>query len=265
MFISAEGARQRVCRSLPVATRLLVAQLARVDLQVSDTKTEGIASSPSLALALSAALRDLRIRFGLGCKSLGGDLSATRNRRAAAQHKRITSFKSRRTRFARLRAGGVHTARFFRAGWNAAVSWGLHVVGIATTPLQAWRREVARGCAAAAAGKSVDLVLILADSRASQTTDPAFEAHALPLVYWAHAVWAALPSRGRASRRLALRSAAHRQGGYRVVGGHWPRRCCNSHGHAYRLDSPRILSLRRRSRGRAQPPSVLAGPSTQRR
>ena len=72
------------------------------------------------------------------------------------------------------------------------MSWGLHVIGIATTPLQTWRREVARGCAAAAAGKSVDLVLALADSRVSQTTDPAFDAHVPPLVYWAHAVWSSL-------------------------------------------------------------------------
>ena len=192
MFIHAEGSRQRVCRALPVATRLLVVELNRVELLVSDTKSEGIASSPSLALALSAALRDLRIRFALGCKSLGGNLTATRNRRASVTRARISSLKARRSRFARLRAGGVHTARFFRAGWNAAVSWGLHVVGIASTPLQTWRREVARGCAASAAGKSVDLVLTLADSRDSQTTDPAFDAHVLPLVYWAHAVWSDL-------------------------------------------------------------------------
>ena len=208
LFVAAEGSRQRVCRSLPVATRLLVHELARVRLEISDTKSEGIASSPTLALALSSALRDLRIRFSLGCRSLGGNMSATRQRRASLTRGRITALRARRSRFARLRAGGVHTARFFRAGWNAAVSWGIHVVGIATTPLQAWRREVARGCSAAASGKSVDLALVLADSRASQATDPAFDAHTLPLVYWAHAVWSSL--RPASALADALRSAQRR-------------------------------------------------------
>ena len=88
------------------------------------------------------------------------------------------------------------------------MSWSIHVVGIATTPLLAWRREVARGCSAAATGKSVDLALILADSRASQTTDPAFDAHTLPIVHWALAVWTSL--RPAADLAEALRAAQRR-------------------------------------------------------
>ena len=91
MFIHAEGTRQRVCRSLPVATRLLVIELNRVGLQVSDTKSEGIASSPSLALTLSAALRDLRIRFGLGCASRWEGTS--RRPGTAARPSRMPAFR----------------------------------------------------------------------------------------------------------------------------------------------------------------------------
>ena len=65
----------------------------------------------------------------------------------------------------------------------------MHVVCIATTPLQEWKREVARGRSADAAGKSIDLALIFADAKAGQTTDPAFAAHALPIGYWAQVVW----------------------------------------------------------------------------
>ena len=57
--------------------------------------------------------------------------------------------------------------------------------------------------------KSVDLVLILADEKPDQTTDPAFAAHTLPIGYWAQAVWdswrprAALADQfGHAHRRL---------------------------------------------------------------
>ena len=62
------------------------------------------------------------------------------------------------------------------------------MVGVATTTLLQWCREVARGCSVAAAGKSVDLVLVLADDTEAHTTDPAFDAHVLPIRHWAEAV-----------------------------------------------------------------------------
>ena len=51
-------------------------------------------------------------------------------------------------------------------------------------------------------------MLVLADSRAAQATDPAFDAHTLPLLYWAHAVWSSL--RPAAAMADALRVAQGR-------------------------------------------------------
>ena len=63
------------------------------------------------------------------------------------------------------------------------------MTGISDSQLQLWRSEVARGCSPGSRGKSVDLVLMFADEVDTQHTDPAFEAHKLPINYLAQAVW----------------------------------------------------------------------------
>ena len=105
------------------------------------------------------------------------------------QQKRIKALRKRRSRISQIRKAGINTARFFRSGFSAAVSWGMHAIGIAPSPLQAWRKEVAYGCAALASGKSIDLTLMFSDLAPGQKTDPAFQAHVLPIGYWAQAVW----------------------------------------------------------------------------
>jgi hypothetical protein len=189
MFLAATGTPRHVCKVLTDATTHLVRALQAERLEVSATKSEGIASDPRLCAMLSAALRQFGVTFTTSCKSLGVDITASLGRATAVQRKRLRTLRARRTRIGRLRKATVVTARLFRTGVTAALTWGVHTVGVATTTLLQWRREVARGCAAAAAGKSVDLVLMLADSTPSAKTDPAFDAHILPIGFWANAVF----------------------------------------------------------------------------
>ena len=157
---------------------------------MSVTKSEGIASSPGLCRQLVDALADLGMQFLAFCKSLGADLSASVKRRTKTQKARLAALRKRLPRITRMRRGGISTARcFFRCGFMSGVSWGAQAVGIATSTLLRWRRDTARGCSAAASGKNVDLVLVFADKAPTDTTDPAFAAHVLPIGYWAQAVW----------------------------------------------------------------------------
>ncbi|MCP3879746.1 MAG: hypothetical protein GY701_15350, partial [Sulfitobacter sp.] len=77
MFLSARGTCDGVLRDLPRATRLLAAGVRSMGLDVSDTKSEGIASSPALCERLSVALASLGMAFSSSAKSLGVDISAT--------------------------------------------------------------------------------------------------------------------------------------------------------------------------------------------
>ena len=202
MFLAVVGAPRHVCRVLTDATVLLVKGLTAALLEVSHTKSEGVASSPGLCRDLEHSMRKLGMKFSTSCKSLGGDVMASLQRRVPVQRMRQAALRRRRSRLGRLRGSIVNTSRLFRTGINAAASWGAHVVGVSTTRLLQWRREVARGCSAAAAGKSADLVLIFADDTDSHTTDPAFAAHVLPIQYWAEAVWEGRRAREQLTRDL---------------------------------------------------------------
>ena len=76
-FLAAVGIPQYVCRKLPAAVRLLARELRAMDLEISLTKSEGIASTPDLSRRLVESLVDLGMQFSSSRKSLGADLSAT--------------------------------------------------------------------------------------------------------------------------------------------------------------------------------------------
>ena len=183
------GPLRLVIRDLPAAFRLLATGLEALGLEVSRDKTFGLASTRALCDSLQHELRDRAVPFATSDKSLGVDLSADRRRSTRVQRKRLAALKKKRSRVARLRASGVRVAHYFRTGLSSAVAWGVHVIGMATTSLLSWRREVSRGCSATAAGKSVDMALIMADVQESQRTDPAFDVHLLPILHWCTAVW----------------------------------------------------------------------------
>ena len=189
MFQFAAGGMQHVLTGLSSATITLIRRLIALKFEVSTTKSLGIASSEKLALALNDRLADYDITYSSHAKSLGGDLVAGNSRKVPVQRGRIDALVQKSARLQVLRQSGVNMANLFRSGLSSAVHWGMHAMGIASTPLQRWRSTTARGCAAAARGKSVDIVLFLADRRPRDATDPAFAAHELPMGYWATAIW----------------------------------------------------------------------------
>eukprot|EP00973_Karenia_brevis_P082350 11415731-Karenia_brevis.AAC.1 len=59
---------------------------------------------------------------------------------------------------------------------------------MANVALQASRRTMARAASPASCGRNPDITLLVLDSKGG-TLDPAFSAHALPIVSWAMAIW----------------------------------------------------------------------------
>ena len=168
---------------------MLVESLKSAHLELSITKSYGIASAAKLSKKLTAAMSCCGIKFSTRGKSLGGNLSADGKRRVPSQRARMAAFRARRRRFSRLKNYGVGMPKLSRSGVSSSASWGINAVGVANAPLMSRRRTIAKACAADGCGKNPDLVLVVADQQKGDTTDPAFAAHALPLCDWAAAIW----------------------------------------------------------------------------
>ena len=82
----------------------------------------------------------------------------------------------------------MNTAQLVRAAGTLAITYACDVMGMSDTHLLAARAAVARAAAPDSGGKSPDFVLYALDA-AGGTTDPAFDAHVLPLKHWALAHW----------------------------------------------------------------------------
>ena len=117
-------------------------------------------------------------------------MSASGRLRTKRQRAPFASLRERMPRMASLRRAGVNFASFFSCGSASAASWGAYAIGIATPPSMRWRRDIARGCLAAAAGKTIDIVFVFfVDKAPTDPTHPDFVAHVLPIEYWAQRVW----------------------------------------------------------------------------
>ena len=116
----------------------------------------------------------------------------------------MTQFANRVPRIHRLKAQGISATRVTRAAGTPMVTYGTESIGMASTHLLRARRLVAKAVAPTAGGKSPHLILYTADS-AGGTLHPAFDAHVLPLQFWALAHWQQWqPTR---SMSLAIRHA----------------------------------------------------------
>ena len=140
----AAGPEARVVERLSAATLALGAGVAALRLDVSASKSCGVASSVRLAAALQLSLAAHGVKFQAAVKQLGVDRSSGRRRFTQAQHGRLTAFKRRLPRLARLRRAGVSTARIMRTGGLAALNYGQSVLGVADGPLRRQRQAVAK-------------------------------------------------------------------------------------------------------------------------
>jgi hypothetical protein len=110
MFLAALGAPRHVCMTLTRATRQLVTLLQAAALEVSDTKSEGVASSPWLCRQLSAALADYGISFSTSCKSLGGGCRChPQTQRQCAEEAAPRSARSEAAHRSAAQGGGRHS------------------------------------------------------------------------------------------------------------------------------------------------------------
>ena len=71
------------------------------------------------------------------------------------------------------------------------MTYGEGVMGVSDNTLMAQRRSVsmAGGTGGSTCGQNLDLALIMIDGSKFGLADPAFDAHELPIVAWAQAVW----------------------------------------------------------------------------
>ena len=71
------------------------------------------------------------------------------------------------------------------------MTYGLGIIGVSDSMLREMRMVVAAivALASGAGGQNLDAAFILADGGPSGMTDPAFDAHLLPIGEWVAAVW----------------------------------------------------------------------------
>ena len=85
---------------------------------------------------------------------------------------------------------GANVHQMVRAVAAPSVLYAVECIGVSCAALEKIRVAAAWACSAKAGGKNVDLVWASADCN-SGTADPAFEAHAGPIRYWALSFWEA--------------------------------------------------------------------------
>lgn len=167
----------------------IVEQLEDVlQMQVSDSKSKVLAGRPSLAAAVLEGLNTSKLSTTSRSKMLGVDTVGGRRRTTVTFLERVTTFAKAVPRLQALRKSGVNSAQMVRAAGTPAVMYGCEVMGLSDSALHLARTKVAGAAAASAGGKNPALVLHMLDGPAG-TMDPAFEAHAAPVLFWATAVW----------------------------------------------------------------------------
>ena len=107
------------------------------------------------------------------------------------QSKRVKALADRLPMFKLLRKSTVDTARILRTGGIATVSLGQAITGVSPSHMLRLRRlaVVATAPVSGTASQNLDLALILADENRLGRADPAYDAHALPIVTFARAAW----------------------------------------------------------------------------
>ena len=189
LTIDADGDEVDTRTAVAGATDLVVGKLeGELELEVSLKKSVVVGSRYQIALAIARTSRTGKLKGARATKLLGTPSGGGRRRSTRALANRLSAFKRKIPRIHSLRKAGVRAQQVTRAAGTPAVTYGVEVVGMAETPLHATRAAVARAAAPEGAGKNPDLVLWSLDGTGG-SLDPAFDAHVLPIKFWALAVW----------------------------------------------------------------------------
>jgi len=188
MTLEGRGTYAAARDMVAAATSYVVAEFVSMRMQVHVKKSVVTASRFSLANATARATRTQCLTPTRQAKMLG--VSAGGGRRRAVKHLRVrtTAFKKRIPRIHSLRRIGINASTLTRLAGTPMVTYGVEVCGMSESHLQDSRSSVARAAAPAGRGKNIDIVLAMLDG-ASGTLDPAFDAHARPVLAWAMAWW----------------------------------------------------------------------------
>ncbi len=190
LAVEATRTQREAAGAVTGAGRMLCNGLTGLGLRLSRAgKCVAMATAASTAADIAADLADFGVKAAERAKILGSGAGAGVRRNAAVQQKRWVALLARLGRFATLLRQQISVARLFRTGVTAAFTYGDDIVGVSPSVLETRRRVVASAVANSAAGRSVDATLAFADDNQHQRLDPAYTAHAMPLVRWAEAVW----------------------------------------------------------------------------
>ena len=157
-------------------------------MRLSITKSCFISSSQPIATRAASLTRCRGIKgVGRG-KMLGYETTAGRGRVTSGIKKRISKFKVKANRIKKLRGTGINVKAITRATGMPAMAYGLDATGASDSMLATIRRTVAHATTPSTAGGNLDCTLMAMDGAAGRL-DPVFDAHALPIMTWARAVF----------------------------------------------------------------------------
>ena len=189
LTLEAKGEAEQAPKQLADATNFAVRYLEeRLLSEVSPTKTVFLTSSKRGRASFRGRLRTKKVKFTKTTKLLGVQTDAGRRRRTSVLQTRLAAFKKKIPRIQRLRSAGINVQQITAAVGVPAFYYGAHCSGIADSHLETSRRAAARAVGTATHGRQYDRALYMHDVAGSRL-DPAFEAHALPLQFYALAWW----------------------------------------------------------------------------
>ena len=180
-----EAAPRQLADATDFAVRYLQEKLLA---EVSPTKTVYLTSSRHGARKFRGRLKTSKVKFTKSTKLLGTQTVAGKRRSTAILRGRLQSFKKKIPRIQRLRAAGINVRQITSAVGVPAFFYGAQCSGVSDTHLEAARRDVAKAVGTSTRGSHHDRALYMSDVAGSRL-DPAFDAHALPLQYYALAWW----------------------------------------------------------------------------
>jgi len=189
LTLACAGPEETVVAMVALATDHVVEQLEGVlDLTVSVKKSVTAACRTSLARRVALVCRTKKVRSTAATKLLGTPAGGGRRRYIAPSMTRVRNFKTKIKKIRRLRKAGICARTLVATAGNPSMLYGVETTGVSDSHLSSMRSAVAAALTSSAAGRSPDLVLATADAAGSRV-DPAFEAHAAPIRYWAYAWW----------------------------------------------------------------------------
>ena len=187
--IDAEGAEIETRVAVAGATDFVVDMLENeLELEVSLKKSVVVGGSYSMAEGIARTSSSRKLSAVRAAKLLGVASGGGRKRSTKALAVRLPAFAKRIQRIHAIRKVGVRVTQLVRTAGTPAVMYGVEAIGMADSQLQRTRSAIARASAPGGGGKNPDLVLWAID-QARGTMDPAFDAHVLPIKFWALAVW----------------------------------------------------------------------------